>query len=104
MPGDEVLTPALTFIGTTNAVSYCGAIPYFVDSEERTLGVDPVALREYLEAISEIRGGHCVNRRTGRVIRALLPMHTFGHPVSIEALLAVARDFRLALIEDAAES
>ncbi len=102
--GDEVLIPALTFVATANAVTYCGATPHFVDSEERTLGLDPQVLREYLQGITEIRGGQCVNRNTGRVIRALVPMHTFGHPVDIEGVLAVARDFHLALVEDAAES
>ena len=102
--GDEVLIPALTFIATANAVSYCGAIPHFVDSEERTLGVDPQALREYLKGIAGIRNGQCFNSATGRVIRALVPMHTFGHPVDIEGMVAVARDYHLALVEDAAES
>ncbi len=102
--GDEVLIPALTFVATANAVTYCGATPHFVDSEERTLGLAPHALREYLQGITEIRSGQCVNRNTGRVIRALVPMHTFGHPVDIEGVLAVARDFHLALVEDAAES
>jgi aminotransferase in exopolysaccharide biosynthesis len=102
--GDEVLLPALTFIATANAVSYCQAIPHFVDSEERTLGIDPFALREYLSIIAEIRNGQCVNRKTGRVIRAMVPMHTFGHPVDIDALLAIAYDYHLKLIEDAAES
>jgi perosamine synthetase len=104
MPGDEVLIPALTFVATANAVSYCGATPHFVDSEERTLGVDPQALREYLQNITVIRGGQCINRNTGCVIRTLVPMHTFGHPVDIEGVLAVARDFQLSLVEDAAES
>ncbi len=102
--GDEVLIPALTFIATANAVSYCGAIPHFVDSEERTLGVDPQALREYLKGIAGIRNGQCFNSATGRVIRALVPMHTFGHPVDIEGMVAVARDYHLVLVEDAAES
>ena len=102
--GDEVLVPTLTFVATTNAVTYCGATPHFVDSEERTLGLDPRALREYLQGTVEIRNGQCVNRNTDRVIRALVPMHTFGHPVDIEGVLAVARDFHLALVEDAAES
>ncbi|OGO25265.1 MAG: aminotransferase DegT [Chloroflexi bacterium RBG_16_52_11] len=102
--GDEVLIPALTFVATASAVVYCGAAPHFVDSEERTLGLDPGALREYLQGITEIRSKQCVSRVTGRVIRALVPMHTFGHPVDIEGLLAVARDFHLALVEDAAES
>ncbi len=101
---DEVLVPALTFVATASAVSYCGATPHFVDSEERTLGVDPRALLEYLQAMTEIRSGKCVNRATGRVIRALVPMHTFGHPVDIEGVLAAARDYHLAVVEDAAES
>lgn len=101
---DEVLVPALTFVATASAVTYCGATPHFVDGEERTLGVDPQALREYLQCITEIRSDQCVNRATGRVIRGLVPMHTFGHPVDVEGLLAVAEDFRLALVEDAAES
>ena len=102
--GDEVLLPALTFIATANAVAYCQATPHFVDSEERTLGMDAHALRDYLSSTTEMRGGHCINRSTGRVIRAMVPMHAFGHPVDIEALLAVAHDFHLQLIEDAAES
>jgi len=102
--GDEVLIPALTFVATANAVAYCGAIPHFVDSEERTLGLDPQALRAYLRATAEMRGGHCVNRATGRVIRAVVPMHTFGHPVDMDGVLALARDFHLEVIEDATES
>lgn len=102
--GDEVLLPALTFIATANAVAYCNATPHFVDSEEHSLGMDAHALRDYLSATTEVRSGYCINSGTGRVIRALVPMHTFGHPVDIEALLAVAHDFRLQLIEDAAES
>lgn len=102
--GDEVLLPALTFIATANAVAYCKATPHFVDSEDRSLGMDAVALREYLSGITDIRNNQCINRNTGRVIRAMVPMHTFGHPVNIEALLAIAKDFHLQLIEDAAES
>ena len=103
-PGDEVLVPALTFVATANAVTYCGAVPHFVDSSYRDLGLDPLALREYLHKTGEIRGKRCVNRVTGRVIRAVVPMHAFGHPVDIETVLAVARDFHLLVIEDAAES
>ncbi|MDQ8175562.1 MAG: aminotransferase class I/II-fold pyridoxal phosphate-dependent enzyme, partial [Gemmatimonadota bacterium] len=102
--GDEVLTPTLSFIATANAITYAGGIPHFVDSDERTLGVDPVALRAYLKRTTEMRGGICMNRVTGRAIRAVVPMHTFGHPIDIDALQAVANDFHLALIEDAAES
>lgn len=102
--GDEVLVPTLTFIATTNAVCYCGAVPHLVDSEPQTLGVDVARLREYLSANTEEKNGHCVNKATGRVIRALLPMHTFGHPGDIDGMLKLAVDFKLALIEDAAES
>lgn len=101
---DEVLIPALTFAATANAVTYCGATPHFVDSEVCTLGVDAVKLREYLATRTEQRGSQCVNRATGQVIRAIVPMHTFGHPVDLDRLLAVARDYNLAVVEDAAES
>jgi len=103
-PRDEVLLPALTFVATANAVAYCDATPHFVDSAEDTLGVDPQALRAYLARVAELRGGHSVHRATGRVIRALVPMHAFGHPVDIEGVMALAHDFHLALVEDAAES
>jgi len=102
--GDEVLVPALSFVATANSVTYCGAIPHFIDSEESTLGVDAAALRHYLSSITELSGGYCINRATGRVIRAVVPMHAFGHPANIEAMLSVARDFQLVLVEDAAES
>jgi perosamine synthetase len=102
--GDEVLLPALTFIASANAVIYCQATPHFIDSEYRSFGIDAVALREYLSSVTELRNGLCINRITGRVIRTIVPMHTFGHPVDIEALLAVAHDFHLQIVEDAAES
>ena len=101
---DEVLIPALTFVATANAVTYCGAMPHFVDSEVRTLGVEAAKLKDYLASHTEQRAGQCVNRATGRVIRALVPMHTFGHPVDLNGLMSVAHDFNLALVEDAAES
>lgn len=102
--GDEVLIPALTFIATANAVSYCNATPHFIDSEISTLGVDATKLREYLIDRTDQRSGQCINRATGQVIRALVPMHTFGHPADLDGLLAVARDFNIAVVEDAAES
>jgi perosamine synthetase len=102
--GEEVLLPALTFVATANAISYLGAIPHFVDSEESTLGIDVLKLREYLSANTEEQSGLCINKSTKRVIRALVPMHTFGHPSNIEQLLTIARDFNLVLVEDAAES
>ena len=102
--GEEVLVPALTFVATANAVSHLGAIPHFVDSEESSLGIDVLKLREYLNANTEEQSGLCVNKSTNRVIRALVPMHTFGHPSDLEQLLLIARDFNLVLVEDAAES
>ena len=102
--GDEVLVPALTFVATANAITYCGATPHFVDSEARTLGVGAEKLRSYLASHTEQRAGQCMNRISGRVIRALIPMHTFGHPVDVDGLLALAHDFNIALVEDAAES
>jgi len=103
-PNDEVLVPALTFVATSNAVNYCGAIPHFVDSDSYTLGVDAVKLRNYLTENTEQKSGHCFNLETGRVIRALVPMHTFGHPADLDGLLAISRDFNIAMVEDAAES
>lgn len=104
LPCDEVLVPALTFVATAAAVVHCGATPHFVDSEERTLGMDPRALRDYLRGLTEMRSGACFNKATGRRIKAMVPMHTFGHPADVGGLLAVARDFGLTLVEDAAES
>jgi perosamine synthetase len=102
--GDEVLVPTLTFVATANAVSYCGAIPHFVDSSVLTLGLDAEALRRHLENVADMRAGVCVNRTSGRRIRAVVPMHTFGQPVDMDRLLVVAKTFNLAVVEDAAES
>jgi perosamine synthetase len=102
--GDEVLMPALTFIATANAISYCGASPHFVDSEECTLGLDPDKLERYLKEITELRATGCFNKKTGRRIKAVVPMHTFGHPVDLDPLVRVCHDYRIELIEDAAES
>jgi perosamine synthetase len=101
---DEVLIPTLSFIATANAVSYCGALPHFVESCEENLGLDPAKLETYLAGIAEIRGDGSYNRFTGRRIAALVPMHTFGHPVDLEPLAETCRRYRLELIEDAAES
>ena len=101
---DEVIVPALTFVATANAVQYLGAVPHLADSEEATLGLDPRALRDWLKSVAEPAGDAYRNRQTGRRLRALVPMHTFGHPCDLEGLLAVAHDYRLPLVEDAAES
>jgi perosamine synthetase len=101
---DEVVVPALTFVATANAVTYCGAVPHLADSEERTLGLDPAKLSAHLEEIAQIHDGRCVNRQTGRRLRAVVCMHTFGHPVDLDPLVEVCDRFHLTLIEDAAES
>jgi perosamine synthetase len=102
--GDEVLMPALTFVATANAVTYCNAFPHFVDSEESTLGIDVPKLRNYLHENTRILEGLCVNNLSGRIIRAIVPMHTFGHPVDMDNLIDLASEFNLVLVEDAAES
>lgn len=102
--GDEVLVPALTFVATGNAVRYCSAIPHFVDSCEDTLGINVDKLRVYLSKNTFMVNSQCVNKSTGRVIRAIIPMHTFGHPVDIEGVMKVANEFGIAVVEDAAES
>ncbi len=101
---DEVLIPSLTFVATANAVAYCNAIPHFVDSEERTLGLDPFKLDDYLNEIGQVTSKGCINKITGRKIKAVVPVHTFGHPVDIDPLLEVCNKFNLILVEDAAES
>jgi perosamine synthetase len=103
-PGDEVLLPTLTFIATANAVSYCHAIPHFVDSEPQTFGVDPAKLEAYLSDLVQVRDGDCINRHSGRRIGALVCMHVFGHPADLQALTRVCDRFNLPLVEDAAES
>lgn len=103
-PGDEVLLPTLTFVATANAVSYCGAMPHFVDSEEKTLGIDPQKLADYLQEITEVRDATCFNRVTNRPIRAIIPVHTFGHPVDLDPILETCERFKIVMVEDAAES
>lgn len=101
---DEVLVPALTFIATANAVSFCGAVPHFVDTDMKSLGVSALATKLYLEEISETKNGNCYNKQSGRRIKAIVPMHTFGHPSEMEKLIEVAETFHLVVVEDAAES
>ena len=100
---DEVLIPDLTFVATANAVTYCGALPHFVDCEEKTMGMDSGRLREHLERCTEQRNGCCVNKETGKVIRAVVPVHVFGHPVQLDQLCEVSADHNLMVVEDAAE-
>lgn len=103
--GDLVVTQPLTFVATCNAITYCGAEPVFVDVDRQTLGLSPDALEAWLDENAQLSGdGICRLRHDGRIVRACLPMHTFGHPVRIDALTAVCRRWNLAMVEDAAES
>lgn len=102
--GDEVITQSLTFIATGNAITYQGAIPHFVDVDKDTLGMSPKSLRARLQEITEIKDGVCINKKTGRVIRACVPMHTFGLPLRIDEIAEICNEYNILLIEDAAES
>lgn len=103
-PEEEVLVPALSFVATANAVAHCGAVPHFVDSNLDTMGMCPAALAEYLAAIAEFTPQGVRNRHTGRRIAAIVPMHTYGHPVDMLSLMEVANLYKLPVVEDAAES
>jgi len=100
----EVITQPLTFIATANAISYCGAQPVFVDVDKDTLGLSPQALEAFLQQHAEINNNQCINKTSGKVIQACLPMHTFGHPCRIDEIAAICQQWHIELVEDAAES
>ncbi|MDE5758313.1 MAG: LegC family aminotransferase, partial [Allobaculum sp.] len=102
---DEVLTQALTFIATCNAISYIGAHPVFIDVDIDTMGLSPKAMKAWLEENAEVRAdSQCYNKTTERRIKACVPMHTFGHPARIKEIADVCRKWNIELVEDAAES
>lgn len=101
---DEVLTQALTFIATCNALSYIGAHPVFIDVDLDTMGLSPSAMRTWLENNTEFKNGYSYNKHTGRRVKACVPMHTFGHPVHLDELVEVCKEYNITLVEDAAES
>ncbi|AZN38516.1 LegC family aminotransferase [Paenibacillus albus] len=103
-PGDEVIIPSLSFVATANAVAYCQAIPHFVDVDTYSLGIDPRRLGDYLSEMSVRKTEGLFNRHTGRRIGAVVPMHTFGHPVDLDRLIDVCAAYGLPIVEDAAES
>lgn len=103
-PGDEVLVPALTFVATANAVRYCGAVPVFMDSEPGSWCMDPRKVDEFLATRCEVSSDCVVNRSSGRRVSALLPVHLYGHPADLDALVALTSRFPLVLVEDAAEA
>lgn len=102
--GDEVLTQALTFVATANAIVYNNAHPIFLDVDRDTMGLSPKAVSVFLEEHGELRANGCYNKTTGRKISACLPMHTFGFPVHLDELILVCKKWNIALVEDAAES
>lgn len=101
---DEVLTQALTFIATCNAIAYIGAHPVFLDVDRSTMGLSPNSVKEWLAKNAEILNGQCYNKNTNRRVKACVPMHTFGHPVRIEELANICSEWNIELVEDAAES
>ena len=101
---DEVITQPLTFIATCNAISYCNASPVFIDVDKDTMGMSPVALEIFLKENAEVKNQQCVNKSTGKIIKACIPMHTFGHPCRIEEIQKICKEWHIILVEDSAES
>lgn len=102
--GDEVLTQALTFVATANAIAYNHAQPVFLDVDLDTMGLSPKAVETFLEEYGELRHEGCFNKKTGKRIAACLPMHTFGFPVHLNELMEVCNKWNIPVVEDAAES
>lgn len=102
--GDEVITQALTFVATANAIAYIGASPVFIDVDLDTMGLSPKAVEAFLEEYGEIRDHHCYNKKTGKKIAACVPMHTFGFPIHLDELILVCNKWCIPIVEDAAES
>ncbi|MEA1987983.1 MAG: LegC family aminotransferase [Pseudomonadota bacterium] len=100
----EVVTQALSFIATCNAISYCGASPVFVDVDKKTLGLSAESFQAFLNECAEVKGQQCFNKKTQKRISACVPMHTFGHPCEIDAIKKICQQWHIALVEDAAES
>ncbi|MHC8355020.1 LegC family aminotransferase [Pseudomonas sp. LB3P81] len=104
-PGELVITQPLTFVATCNAIAYCGAEPVFIDVDRHTLGLSPTALDKWLHEHARMdEDGLCRLKDGGKVVRACVPMHTFGHPVELDQLVEVCRRWGLIIVEDAAES
>jgi len=101
---DEVITQPLTFIATCNAISYIGAKPIFVDVDLDTMGLSPASLKNFLETNCEIQDNKCINKITGKTIKACVPMHTFGHPCKINEIKEICDVWHIILVEDSAES
>ena len=103
-PNDEVITQPLTFIATANAIAYCQAAPVFVDVDRETLGLCPQAVERFLKEHADQSAKGCINRSTGKRIAAMVPMHTFGHPCHVDALVRIGEEWGIPVVEDAAEA
>ena len=103
-PGDEVLTSSYTFFATGGTISRSGARPVFLDIDPATYNLSPQAVRHYLEHECERRGGQLVNRKAGTRVRALMPVHLYGQLADMAALMPIAKEFGLKVIEDAAQA
>jgi len=103
-PGDEVITQSLSFAATAAAIVHAQGAPIFVDVEKNTLGMSPESLENFLIEYAEIKDKKCFNKKTGKRIKAVIPMHTFGHPVKIDEVKKICEEYSITLIEDAAES
>lgn len=101
---DEVITQPLTFIATCNAISYIGAKPIFIDVDLDTMGLSPKSLKNFLETNCEVKDNICINKTTGKTIKACVPMHTFGHSCKIDEIKEICDSWNITLVEDAAES
>ena len=101
---DEVITQALTFVATANAIVYNNAIPVFLDVDIDTMGLSPSAVKDFLDDYGELREDGCYNKVTGRRISACMPMHTFGFPVHLDELILICEKWSIPIVEDAAES
>ncbi len=102
--GDEVLTQALSFVATSNAISYLKAKPVFIDVDIDTMGMSPMALRDFLEEFGEKRNSGTYNKLTGKKIAACLPMHTFGFMCRIDQIKSICSKWNINLVEDSAEA
>ena len=101
---DEVITQALTFVATVNAILYNNAHPIFIDVDLDTMGLSPQAVAAFLDEFGEMRDGYCYNKKTNKKIAACMPMHTFGFPARLDELITVCNNWNIPLVEDAAEA
>ena len=103
-PNDEVITQPLSFVATCNAINYCGATPIFVDVDKDTIGLSAKSLEKFLSTKTSVINKKCINKKSKKIIKACVPMHTFGHPCRIDKIKEICDKYYITLVEDAAES